>query len=169
MREDKKLKSNIINRLECILDDIKIVPWFNINSTFYDYVLNHACALRLIQYVVSKTRSLSSRSSLPNGQLANEQCVLLINLPHGTVFGARTPRLYSEIYCTAEFNYSIILSQRVVAISKIHIQLDWNRWFDIIPNISPIARRTFNACGIIYPCIKSSRVDFCGVFSDGFF
>lgn len=32
-----------------------------------------------------------------------------------------------------------------------------------------MARRIFNARGIIYPRIKSSRAEFCDVFSDGFF
>lgn len=74
---------------------------------------------------------ISQRSSLPDGQLVNEQRVLLINLPRGTALRADLITTgWFEIYCTAEFNYSIILSRRAVAISKIHTQPDRNRKFN---------------------------------------
>lgn len=82
--------------------------------------------------VICRVRNeISQRSSLPDGQLVNEQRVLLINLPRGTALGTDLITTgWLEIYCSAEFNYSIILSRWTVTISKIHTQPDQNRRFD---------------------------------------
>lgn len=96
-----------------------------------------------IDIIYRVRNEISQRSSLPDGQLVNEQRVLLINSPRGTTFSVDLIAAgWLEIYCTAEFNYSIILSRRTVTISKIHIQPDQNRRFDHSEYL--VAFREFN-------------------------
>lgn len=116
----------------------------NINTRYAIYsVVSFAFIKSLIDITCRVRNEISERSSLPGGQLVNEQRVLLINSPCGTSLRMDLIAAgWLEIYCTAEFNYSIILSRWAVAISKIHIQRDQNRRFDHSEYF--VASREFN-------------------------
>lgn len=124
---------------------------------FRDISISSAFIKSRIDIVCRVRNEISQRSSLPDGQLVNEQRVLLINSPRGTTLWMDLIAVgWLEIYCTAEFNHSIILSRWTVAISKIHIQPDQNWRFDHSEYF--VASREFNTWFYL-PRIEKSHAD----------